>query len=201
MARRSGARSRALVIVLLTVLAGCSLFKPRDPRPGGGPVVNCATPNIPDNVVANLVNHYADLAGISCYTDMLDASFAFHPDLTDSNELAPGDTSYVHWTHDVEARDARNIAADATFHIASLDSEYAARVISGDQRTQIRFYAYHLILHASQVAPDTLFRGLADITFFQGGDAQWHITNWVDKRDGSGARTWGYLRRVYRVGF
>lgn len=193
--------ARMAIVALLGTVASCGLFKPRDPRPGGGPGVNCAIPNSPDNVVSNIVNHYGELAGTTCYTDMLDASFAFHPDLTDSNELAPGDTSFVHWTHDVEARDARNIAADATFHLASLDSEYAARVISADQRTEVRFYAYHIILHASQAAPDTLFRGLADITFFQGADAQWHITNWVDKRDGSGARTWGYLRRVYRVGF
>jgi len=131
---------------------------------------------------------------------MLDASFAFHPDAADSNDALP-DTVYANWNRDIEVRDATNIARNATFHVASFDSEYAARVISADQRTQVRFYAYHLIIHASQVAPDTLFRGLADITFFQGGDAQWHITNWVDKRDGSGARTWGYLRRVYRVGF
>jgi len=192
---------RATLILVLLFVAGCGLFEPRDPRPVGGPGVNCATPNSPDNVVSNIVNHYGELAGTTCYSDMLDVTFAFHPDAADSNELAPGDTSYVHWTRDVESRDARNVAADATFHIAAFDSEYAARVISADQRTQIRFYAYHLILHASQVAPDTLFQGLADITFFQGGDAQWHITNWVDKRDGSGARTWGYLRRVYRVGF
>ena len=192
---------QALTILLLVSIAGCGLFKPRDPRPGGGPGVNCLTPNSPDNVVANLLAHYAELAGTTCYTDMLDAAFAFHPDVTDSNELAPGDTSFVHWTHDVEARDARNVAADAASHQVTLPTEYASRVISGDQRTEIRFYNYRVILHASQVAPDTLFQGLADITFFQGNDAQWHITNWVDKRDGSGARTWGYLRRVYRVGF
>lgn len=188
-------------LALLGLVAGCGLFEPRDPRPGGGPGVNCATPNSPDNVVANIVNHYAELAGVSCYTDMLDETFLFHPDLTDSSEVPPGDMVFVNWNRDVESRDARNIAAAATFHSVSFDSEYAARVISPDQRTQVRFYAYHLIIRAPQVAPDTLFQGLADITFFQGSDAQWHITNWVDKRDGSGARTWGYLRRVYRVGF
>jgi hypothetical protein len=189
-------------IFLVSQMTGCGLFEPRDPRPGGGgPSVNCATPNSPDSVVSNVVDHYADLASVSCYTDMLDPSFAFHPDVADSNELRPGDTAYVNWTRDVESRNARNIAADATFHVASFDSEYAARFISADQRTQIHFYAYHLIIRAPDVAPDTLFQGLADITFFQGGDAQWHITDWVDRRDGSGARTWGYLRRIYRVGF
>jgi hypothetical protein len=200
---RPSFRTRASLlpaVLVLSVLAGCGLFKPRDPRPGGGPLVDCATPNSPDNVVSNVVGHYAERAGVTCYSDMLDPTFAFHPDVADSNEALP-DTVYAHWTHDIESRVARNVAANATFHTTSFDSEYAARVISPDQRTQIRFYNYHLIIRAPQVAPDTLFRGLADITFFQGNDAQWHITNWVDKRDGSGARTWGYLRRLYRVGF
>jgi len=152
-------------------------------------------------VVANVLNHYAELAGVSCYTDMLDSAFAFHPDFTDSVEA--GGTVYGSWTKSVEQTDATLLARNATFHAVVFDSEYAARVISADQRTQVRFYAYHLIIRerSPQAAPDTLFRGLADISFFQGGDAQWHITNWADKRDGSGARTWGYLRRVYRVGF
>ena len=115
--------------------------------------------------------------------------------------MPPGDLVFVGWTKAVETRDARDIAAKTAFRIVSFDSEYAARVISTDQRTQVRFYAYHLIIHAPQISSDTLYQGLADITFFQGGDAQWHITNWVDKRDGSGQRTWGYLRRINRIGF
>src|SRR6267378_3086565 len=117
-----------LAVLLLVCGVGCGLFKPRDPRPGGGPGVNCATPNSPDNVVANVANHYAELAGVSCYTDMLDTSFVFHPDAADSIE-AGTDTVFAHWTHDVEARDAANVAGNAKFHVASFDSEYAARFI------------------------------------------------------------------------
>src|SRR2546428_14149069 len=104
---------------------------------------------------------------------MADASFAFHPDITDSQQALP-DTVYAHWTRDVESRDAAELAANVTFRVAGFDSEYASRFISADQRTQIRFYAYHLIIHASKFAPDTLFGGRADITLYQGGDAQWH---------------------------
>lgn len=178
---------------------GCTLFGPRHPRPGGGTGVNCLTPNTPEAVVSNVIQHYASLAGVTCYNQMLDATFAFHPDAADSIQALP-DTVYANWSRDIESRVAGNVAADATFHVAAFDSEYAARVISSDQRTQIRFYAYHLVIHASQVS-DTLFTGMADITFFQGSDAQWHITTWVDKRDASGARTWGFLRGRYRVGF
>ena len=198
MRRTSPGWAGSIAALLLGVfLSGC-FFSPRDPRPGGGSGVVCLTPNTPEAVLSNVIAHYASVAGVTCYTQMLDATFTFHPDATDSLQALPG--TYSNWNRDVETRDAIGVASDANFHSASFDSEYAARVISSDQRTQIRFYAYHLVVHASQV-PDTLFRGLADVTFFQGGDAQWHITNWVDKRDGSGASTWGFLRAQYRSGF
>jgi len=191
----------ALILVsVLLALAGCGLFRPRDPLPGGGPSVSCLVPDTPDAVVTNILQHYGALSGVTCYTQMLDAGFAFHPDAADSIAALP-DTVYSNWGRDVESRDASNVASNATFSLAVFDSQYASPVISPDQRTQTRFYAYRLILHASQVAPDTLFQGLADITFFQGGDAQWHVTTWIDKRDTSGARTWGYVRRIFRVGF
>jgi len=192
-------RGPALVaLVLLAHVVGCGLFKPRNPLPGGGPGSSCLTPNTPDNVVVNVIDHYAAVNGITCYTSMLDPTFAFHPDAADSIEALP-DTVFANWNRDVESRVVSNIASDATFHVAVFDSQYAATITSPDQRTQTRFYAYHLVIHSSK--PDTLYRGHADITFFQGSDAQWHITQWIDRRDSSGSRTWGYLRSIYRVGF
>jgi len=197
------------IVVRLAVLAlaaapgvfGCGIFSPRAPRPGGGAGVVCVTPNAPDNVVSNVLAHYASLQGVTCYASMLDGSFTFHPDAADSID-AGADTVYVHWTRDIESRVAGNLAANATFHLVVFDSAYANPVFSpGPPRSELRFYAYHLIIHAPQAAPDTLFQGRANITFTQGSDAQWRITSWQDQRDTSGARTWGYLRRLYRVGF
>src|SRR5258705_6524219 len=188
-----------ILLDLLAVLAGCGLFKPRDPLPGGGPSVPCLTPNTPDNVVTNVLDRYATVAGVTCYSQMIDTSVTFHPDAADS--ISAGEpTPYANWTRDVEVRDNSELAADASSAVVSFDSLYAPTVISPDQRTVTRFYAYHLIVKAPRASPDTLFRGLADLTFFQGNDAQWHLTQWVDKQ-ASGARTWGYLRRLYRVGF
>jgi ketosteroid isomerase-like protein len=193
------AATGALVVSILIVAGGCGLFKPRDPRPGGGAVVPCATPNSPNDVVTNILNHYADALGVGCYVDMLDDSFAFHPDLTDSSEAIQPNV-FVNWNKSVEDQDARAIANKATSRTVVFDSLYANTIVSPDQRTVIRFYQYHLIVHPAQ-STDTLFQGRADITFFQGGNGQWHVTSWVDKRDGSGARTWGYLREINRVGF
>jgi hypothetical protein len=160
----------------------------------------CLTPNAPNDVVSNVLGNYASLAGVTCYAAMLDTSFTFHPDAADSID-AGTDTVYAHWTRDIEIRVSGNLAADASSHLVAFDSTYANTVTSpGPPRTEVRFYAYHLNIHAAQ-SPDTLFQGRANITFTQGADAQWRITNWQDQRDVSGARTWGYLRRTYRNGF
>jgi hypothetical protein len=196
-----GRTLRSIACCAALLLGGCGLFEPRDPLPGGGPGSGCLTPNNPDNVVTNIVDQYAAIDGITCYTSMLDTAFTFHPDAADSIEALP-DPVYANWNRAVESDVAAKLAADATFHFTAFDSQYAAPVISSDQRTQTRFYAYHLIVRGpivAQAGSDTLFKGLADITFFQGSDAQWHVTTWVDKRDASGSRTWGYLRRLYRI--
>jgi hypothetical protein len=197
--RRSAAiRAVALALALIAPqVLGCGLFKPRDVRPGGGAGVPCPAPNTPDDVVTNLLANYASSVGLDCYTSMLDDAFAFHPDAADS--LAAPDTVYVNWTRAVEASVSSLLAGNATFHQVFFDSTYAGTVTSpGPPRTEVRFYAYHLIIRASQVAPDTLFSGRADLTIVQGSNTQWRIVNWQDRRDASGARTWGYLRRQYR---
>src|SRR5207245_9694296 len=99
---------------------------------------------------------------------------------------------YGNWTRSVESSVASLLAGNATFHQVFFDSTYASTVtVPGPPRTEVRFYAYHLIIHASQAAPDTLFSGRADLTIVQGTNTQWHIVNWQDRRDASGARTWG----------
>jgi hypothetical protein len=186
--------------VMSSQIHGCGLFKPRDVRPGGGAGVGCLTPNTPDDVVSNVIANYASSVGLQCYVAMLDAAFTFHPDAADSIEAAAaGDTVYANWTRAVESTDASLLAGNATFHKTFFDSTYATTVtLPGPPRTEVRFYAYHLIIHALQVAPDTLFSGRADLTIVQGPDAQWHIVNWQDRRDTSGNKTWGYLRKQYR---
>jgi len=201
---------RRVTAVQMTVLAlaalapqmhGCGIFSPRDPRPGGGQAIVCLTANTPDDVVSNVLAQYASFPGHECYSSMLDTSFTFHPDAADSIDAATAGqgTVYANWTASVESNVDLLLAREATFHMTVFDSMYATTVISpGPPRTEVRYYAYHLIIHASQAAPDTLFSGRADLTIVQGSDAQWHIVNWQDRRDTSGARTWGYLRRLYR---
>jgi len=185
--------------VYLAGLCGCGLFSPRDPLSGGGPGTVCLTPTTPAAVIANVQVNYALPAGRTCYEQMLDNTFVFHPDVADSIEALP-DTVFAHWTRDVEIATNAGLASNGTFRSVAFDSEYAAPSISPDQRTQVRFYYYHLIIKASLAVPDTLFQGLADLTLVQGFGEEWHITDWADHRDASGRRSWGYLRRLFRFG-
>lgn len=193
-------RPLALGAVVLALLAvGCGLFKPRDPvRQGSTSSCSaCLARSAADNVEANVQQTYGSDSCLTCYTDGLDASFAFHPDPTDSILSNPND--FANWNYDVESRVASNIASDTVFVTAVFDSEYAVRSISPDQKTETRYYAYHVWVYTQ--SDSVRHQGLADVTYQQGSDALWRITTWVDNRDGSGLPTWGLLRRDYRVGF
>src|SRR5438046_1411767 len=111
------------VIALTPLMLGCGLFKTREPLPGGGSGTPCPTPTSPDVTVSNVLERYGDIAGVPCYVSMLDGSFQFHADVSDSNEALP-DSVFSNWTRDVEQRVTSNIAANATFRMAVFDSEY-----------------------------------------------------------------------------
>jgi hypothetical protein len=188
-------------VVLALLSAGCGLFKPRDPvRVGGGSSCSiCLARSTANNVEANVQQTYGSDSCLSCYTDGLDASFAFHPDPTDI--IQSDSTIFANWNYNVESRVAANIAADTVFVTAVFDSEYAPRSIVDQPlpRRETRYYAYHVWVYTQ--SDSVRYQGLADVTYQESSDALWRITTWVDKRDGSGLQTWGLLRRDYRVGF
>jgi len=192
----------AALCVTLPIASGCGLFEPRDPVKGGT-ISSCIQLTAADSAQATIQRSYGDPAGVTCYTGALDASFAFHPDPTDSIEDSQSNPAiYSNWNLSVESRVAINLSADAAFCEAVFDSEVAPRNISSDGKIQTRFYAYHLNFRSRADTTLAHYQGLTDITFQQGqGDALWRITTWVDKRDTSGNPTWGRLRRNYRTGF
>jgi len=199
-ARAAGAGLAFALLAVTAALAGCGLFEPRDPETPTTPSTRCRTRSAADSVIAIVQENYGAASGVGCYASGLDVTFAFHPDPADSID-DPDPTIYVGWNKEVETRVTTNLAADAQFAQAVFDSEYAARDVSNDQRTETRHYAYHVLFQSKTLGTQTRFQGLADITLQQGPDALWTITTWVDKRDASSSPTWGRLRRNYRTGF
>jgi hypothetical protein len=203
-----GAAPALALLAVIAVLAGCSLFEPRDPEEsGGGGAIPCLTRTTADSVIANVEANYARTAGIGCYASGLSEVFAFHPDPADSIEAGqPGGVSpYANWNAEVESRVAVNLASDASTRpeslLVSFDGEYAPRDVAPDGRTETRHYTYRIRYWSRQLAAVAYGQGLADITLVRGNDNFWTITVWLDKRDTSGNPTWGRLRRNYRTGF
>ncbi len=177
----------------------CGLFETRDPVEPLPPVAGCRplTGGPIAAVIPNIEDWYGRLSGLTCYNSMLDTTFfAFHPDVQDSTQAPVG--QYDGWDELVEETVNSAIASQQDFMEVDFIQEYATAIISIDQRVQVRFLEYQLRVSFRPVLPalpDTVrYSGLADITFRQGGDGQWKIGDWVDRRGSTGDPTWGILR-------
>lgn len=183
-------------------LMSCGLFEPRKPNPP--PPVASGCRNLTDSlaIFQNIEDPsigYGRLAGLTCYSSMLDTSFAFHPDPQDSSQALPL-TPYIGWDENVESRVNSGIAGDQQYINVKFGADYASTIFP-DPATEIHFRNYQVLFSAKN-SPDTLrFSGLADMTLHRGTDGQWRITDWVDHRGGAGDPTWGILRAKYRTGF
>lgn len=190
-----------IALIAASALAGCGLFKTRNPvKANPVPVERCRNLTEPDSLVENITVQYGTLSGKDCYNSMIDNAFAFHPDPIDSS-TSPKDSVYVGWNQSVETLVNSSIASSATFIATVFDSAYQDPTSTTSPRTETRYYAYHILLHASGQPDTTRYQGRAEITFAQSTGSSWSILEWWDRRDGSGLPTWGQLRADHRVGF
>jgi len=181
------------IIGVCFAIGACGLFETRKPTEPQTPTEGCrpltTSPTLA--VIPNIQDFYGRVGSATCYSSMVDTSFAFHPDPTDSS-LAPAGT-YIAWNDSVETRVNGNIANRQDFISVGL-TDTGGAIISPDQRTELRFYDY-LVRISLSGSPDTLrYTGTADITFYRGGDGQWRMTDWVDHRGAVSDSTWGLLR-------
>src|SRR5262249_10867953 len=126
------------------------------------------------------------------------STFLFHPDNQDSLETP---LLYVGWDENIEARATQYMVSHLDSVKVFIDGIYAPPTIIDNPKTEIWYYQYHVFTWDNAVPDTSRYQGLADITFMQTAGADWSITNWTDKRDASGFKTWGRLRGDNRVGF
>lgn len=186
----------------IALLAGCGLFKPKEPRVAViVPAAPCRAQTLPDSVVDNIVVHYGEAT--ACYVaqlaDSVDATkpgFHFYPDIQDSLDRSnpPIPSPYNHWDKAVEVSVTQNISSSFDKVEVFFDSEYAGRVTSPSRET--RYYNYHLITTFGSAT--TRYQGQAEITFVQ-GTSDWFLETFRDHRDTSGLPTWGALRADKRT--
>ncbi len=196
------ATRRALFPLALLALAclpasGCGLFKPRSSEKPSTSSVACSDLTVPSDADSEIVRQYAHPGGASCDAACIDTGFIFHPDPTDSAEALPL-TPFVGWNRDVETSVEQKLERAADSVLVSFDSSYAA-TSKPSPNLEIRYWHYHLNFKAAGDTSVTRYQGLADITYRQNlGDNKWRVSDWADKRDGSGLPTWGILRRNNR---
>jgi hypothetical protein len=183
-----------IVAAACMAVGACGLFETRDPMkppPPGAGGCRPLTAGPTSAVIPNIEDSYGRDSTVTCYSSMIDTSFAFHPDPTDSSLAPPG--RYIAWNDSVEVRVNGNIATQQDFNSVGL-TDKGGEIISPDSRTELRFYDY-LVRISFNLSPDTLrYTGVADITFHRGADGQWRITSWVDHRGVVNDSTWGLLR-------
>ena len=71
-----------------------------------------------------------------------------------------------------------------------------------EESANVRYYrdlAYRL--EFTEPTRSVTYSGLVDLWFEDDGTGEWYIIRWVDKRDGSPNRTWGWLRARNQVEF
>lgn len=186
-----------VVAAVCLAIGACGLFKARNPTKPPPPVGGCRSltsgPTLA--VVPNIEDSYGRSSLATCYASLVDTSFAFHPDPTDSSVAQAG--TYDAWNDSVEVSVNGNLANLQDFMSVSLTDKGSA-IISPDQATELRFYDYVVRISFSN-APETLrYTGVADITFHRGIDGQWRMTEWVDHRGAVNDSTWGRLRGDHR---
>jgi len=187
------------VLVLLALVVGCGLFKPRDPRTAVPiPQERCRVRSSPDSVVANITLHYG--RGTDCYGTQVDAAFQFFPDPQDSlqRDNPPAPNPFEGWNRDVEIGVSQTISTRADTVLVSFDSEYAARSTTTNPTRETRYYNYHVLVILAP-ADTTRYQGQAEMTFIQ-RTTDYTLESFRDHRDGSGLPTWGSLRADQRLG-
>lgn len=201
--RRKAGIAATLAAVAGLLAAGCGLFETRDPeQPStkadcGLPLTSGATAT-----VFNLQQFFGRSGYETCYDNLIDSSFAFHPDLQDSSLFLP-EAPFVDWNREVEINVNGKIATTADFILVQFLGKYADTIISPDQATEQRFLNYQVKIRDDSllVANDTLrFTGKADLTLHRGSNGEWKVTSWLDHRGGATPdSTWGRLRGIYRT--
>jgi hypothetical protein len=188
---------RVAVIALAVALlgAGC-LFQPREPvPPGQGGEVVWVPPAALGNALGNMKRALDNKQLINYGKSFSPQSFEMVLDPADEAEL--GQNEFTTWSASLEEQRMSGILSSTP---GTLTVYWVPRDSLDLQQT--RYYEdlnYRLEFRGSGGTVE--YSGRVDLYFQDDGTGLWFISRWVDKRDGSNNRTWGWLRARNRVEF
>ena len=179
----------ACCVGLVLLLAGCDLFKTRDPEAPTQSISTFETPTSHDIVLRNFsyaisennVRNY-----IRCFVDTLYRPYQFEP----SPEEAP---KFVVWTLESEQRYFQNIGVSLTGPSSLTDSVTLVNLSPGPPATAVYFLNYTLYVPHQDPRAPKLFRGSMELDLTEDSLHLWSIYRWADKKTGPDS-TWSYLK-------
>ncbi len=184
--------------LLVGSLAGC-IFSTREPESsGGGSGVEWVSPQTLGSALGNMKRALDAKEVINYGRSFSGAHLEMVLDPADLGELGDAASEFESWSAQLEEQRMLGIL-NAT--LATLTVAWTVQD-SLDESASIRYYkdlGYRLTF--VQTPRTVVYSGKADVYFEDDGTGQWFIIKWVDKRDGSSNRTWGWLRARNAVEF
>jgi hypothetical protein len=193
--RRHSTRIAALALAVGLLGAGC-LFQPREP---GDPIIGGEVVWVPPATLGNALGNMKralDNKKLDNYGKSF-SPLAFEMVLDPADEAELGQNEFTTWSAGQEEQRMSGILSSAA---ATLTVYWVPRDSLDLQQT--RYYEdlnYRLEFRGPSATVE--YSGRVDLYFQDDGTGLWFITRWVDKRDGSSNRTWGWLRARNRVEF
>jgi hypothetical protein len=198
--RRPGPAAAArggLAFLLVLLLAGCLLSTRDGEEPGeNGDVYVWVPPVTLGNALGNMARSLEAGVLTNYGNSFSDDGLEMELDPADLAEL--GQNEFDEWSAAQEEERMAGIlnSTEATLEVFWVPED------SIDQSASVRYYedlAYRL--EFSEPTRAVTYSGKVDLWFEDDGTGEWYITKWIDKRDGSPNRTWGWLRARNQVEF
>lgn len=186
----------ALGLILVALGGGC-IFQPReaqDPNTNTGPP--WVQPQYLGNALGNMKRSLESKVLTNYGRSFSGTSLVMELDPSDLSDL--GDNPFEPWSSGQEESRMTGILNQTT---ATLSVTWTVGD-SLDESSSVMYYRdlrYRMTFTRGGVS--VVYSGLVDLYFTDDGTGSWYITKWVDKRDGSANRTWGWLRGRNQVEF
>jgi hypothetical protein len=183
------------LVLAMALLGGC-LFQPRDSKRGEDtPQIAWVPPVALGNALGNMERALESKRLDNYERSFSEAHFSMELDPADEAEL--GQNEFESWSASLEGQRMAGI-------LGSTAGTVAVHWVLGDSLDlqPLRYYedlGYRLVFTGTSGSAE--YSGRVDLYFEDDGSGQWYITRWVDKRDGSTNRTWGWLRAQNVVEF
>ncbi len=188
----------SLLILIMTGSSACLLTPRTAEKPSGTDQYPWVVPNVYAYVLHNLTTGFASNVDSNYQRSLDDATFAFHPTVTDSLNL-PGKFNND-WDKTVELAWLRRIKGDyvgaRTLRFGDANGNFTSKI---EQVNRVILEGeYEITLERTAGAAKEVYAGIARFTLIQGSQG-WVMSGWTDLEASGTNPTAGYLRGTFRV--